>query len=85
MSDKIYIVGIVDDGVEGLIELVCEIFVKVEVVIGFFKIFCLIGLYIVELIVIGGDLMEVIDVIECSVNKCVVMLMFGDLFFYGIV
>lgn len=83
MSEKIFIVGIADDGLEGLTESSRQILASADVVIGSPKTLALVASIDSEKLEIGGDLAPAIKRIESRANEKIVILTLGDPLFYG--
>lgn len=78
------VVGMGLVGLQWLILVVCEVIVVVEVLVGgscyFQQFFDFVG----ECFVLGVDMLVLLVWIEVYIGCCVVVLVFGDLLFYGI-
>src|SRR5262245_62922098 len=79
---KIQIVGIGDDGLEGLTSAARQLVEKAELLIGARPLIAAASTK-AEKVEIGGDLDAVVGKIESATNKRVVMLTAGDPLFYG--
>jgi precorrin-6Y C5,15-methyltransferase (decarboxylating) len=80
---KVQIIGIGDDGVEGLTAAARQLVEKAEVLIGARQSLAAVGGGKAERVEIGGDFDAVIKKIEASAGKGIVILATGDPLFYG--
>lgn len=81
--DKIQIIGIGDDGLEGLTAAARQVISRAEVLIGARQTLTAAAASKAERIEIGGDLDAVVKKIEQGRDKRVVVLATGDPLFYG--
>jgi precorrin-6Y C5,15-methyltransferase (decarboxylating) len=81
--EKIQIIGIGDDGLEGLTPAARQIIEKAELVVGARQTLAAIGESQAQRVEVGGDLDAVIKKIEGAGKKNVVVLATGDPLFYG--
>ena len=80
---KINIVGIGDDGLEGLTTPACQLVEKAELLVGTRETLSAATTTKAEKIEFGGDLDALVRKIEAAGNKRVVLLTAGDPMFYG--
>ena len=83
-TDKIFIVGIGDDGLQGLTQVAQRRIADAELILGAQRSLDLIPDCGAETVAIGADLGELIRRIEGSAGKRVVALATGDPLFYGV-
>ena len=83
---KVYIVGISDDGIAALTSQACEIIEQAELLIGSEQALVLVDQQDcpAEQFLIGTNLSEVVDQISSASDKRVVVLAIGDPLFYGV-
>jgi len=82
-ASKIQIVGIGDDGLEGLTTAARQLVEKAELLIGAPQLLSASPASKAEKVEIGGDLEGIVRKIEAAGNKRVVLLTAGDPMFYG--
>ena len=83
MSQKIVIVGIADDGLEGLTSTARRYVEQADVLIGPQKSLAMVDQLSAELVVLGGDLAPAIERISNRGDEHIVILTLGDPLFYG--
>ena len=81
---RIQIVGMGDDGVEGLTEAARTIVRNAEVLVGTIRNLNVVGATSAEKVATGGDLEELVDQLTQREGKRIVVLATGDPLFYGV-
>ena len=81
--DKIQIIGIGDDGLEGLTAAARQLIDKAELILGAKPTLAAAGKSAAEKVEVGGDLEGIIRRIETAKGKRIVLLTTGDPLFYG--
>lgn len=82
-SAKVHIIGIGDDGLEGLTGVAKQLIQQAELLIGAENTLAAMDGVQAEQLEVGGDLEAVIDRIDQTADKRVVVLATGDPLFYG--
>ncbi|RCS54402.1 precorrin-6y C5,15-methyltransferase (decarboxylating) subunit CbiE [Bremerella cremea] len=83
-SPKIFIVGIGDDGFEGLTSQSTRILGDAQVIVGNPQVLGHVEKLSAEKVPVGGDLGEIVETLEKHQAKNVVLLTSGDPLFYGV-
>lgn len=83
-SPKIFIVGIGDDGFDGLTSQSTRILGDAQVIIGNPQVLSHIEKLSADKVAVGGDLGEIVEALEKHTDKNVVLLTSGDPLFYGV-
>lgn len=83
VSEKIHIVGVADDGIDGLTESARQVLGAADLVIGPQKTLALVQPLSAEMLSLGGDLAPAIERIEQQKDERIVLLTLGDPLFYG--
>jgi len=83
-TGKIYIIGIGDDGLEGVISPARQLVEQAQLLIGAESTLARLPKLSAERLVVGGNLDEALDRISKAGNKRVVVLASGDPLFYGV-
>jgi precorrin-6Y C5,15-methyltransferase (decarboxylating) len=81
--EKIHIIGIGDDGLEGLTTTAREQIASAEMIFGTPHLLAAVGEVAAERVPVGGDLDRLVERIEAAPNKRIVVLATGDPLFYG--
>ncbi len=84
MKSRIHIIGIGDDGLDGLSHYSKDLLNAAEVVIGSPNLLGMVSSLEAEFVGVGGDLQELKDTLEQIGDRPTVMLASGDPLFYGI-
>ena len=84
MKSRIHIIGIGDDGLDGLSPYSKDLLDAAEVVIGSPNLLGMVSRLDAEFVGVGGDLQELKDTLEQIGDRPTVMLASGDPLFYGI-
>ena len=84
MKSRIHIIGIGDDGLDGLSPYSKDLLDAAEVVIGSPNLLGMVSRLEAEFVGVGGDLQELKDTLEQIGDRPTVMLASGDPLFYGI-
>lgn len=82
-SEKVHIVGIGDDGLEGLTSAARQLVEQAEVLIGSARTMGMVGQNSAERVEVGTDLETIVDGINDRSDRRIVVLMAGDPLFYG--
>ena len=83
MKSRIHIIGIGDDGLDGLSPYSKDLLDAAEVVIGSPNLLGMVSSLDAEFVGVGGDLQELKDTLEQIGDRPTVMLASGDPLFYG--
>lgn len=83
-NDRIQIIGIGDDGVEGLTELARKSLQSAEVLVGTARCLQIAGKSPAECVETGGDPQQMVDVLRAHAGQKMVVLTTGDPLFYGL-
>ncbi len=83
MSEKIHIVGIGDDGLDGLTSSAKSLVETAQIIIGAENPLSCLSDSVAEKVEIGGNLDEIVNTINASSDKRIVILALGDPLFFG--
>jgi len=83
-SGNIYIVGIGDDGIDGLTSQSTRILGDADVVVGSPDVLNHVAKVAAEKTPVGGDLAEIVETIQQNQGRKIVLLFSGDPLFYGV-
>src|SRR3954468_2388817 len=84
MAQKIYVIGIGDDGLEAVSNSVRQTIADAEVLLGTGRTLALVPKSKAERHTISGDLNQLVATIEKAGDKRVALLIYGDPMFYGL-
>ena len=82
--EKVYIIGIGEDGLEGVTASAKELIARADSIVGVEKTLAMLAPSDSERIVVGNDLSVVLDHVTGSTNRKIVVLATGDPLFYGV-
>jgi len=83
-SPKLYIVGIGDDGLEGLTSQSTRILGDAKCIVGTPDVLTHVTAIQCEKVTVGGDLGEIVEALQSRVDSITVLLTTGDPLFYGV-
>lgn len=83
-TEKIHIVGIGDDGLEGLQATARELIESAELLVGTEQTLALVPRGAAERVAAGDDLMSLVKRLDAAKQKRIVLLAYGDPLFFGV-